>query len=317
MDSSAAISVKRICFSDFEAMRQAVPNASAEIVQLERGRMSGRITQVSLSKSLDLTLGSFSRGLMSRGVVSQTRAAIALAQSTGRIAGMRIPEVRPSDLCIVPPGMDRQLRYFGTSSFVGVLLDPRDLGDAVADLPHWRHPTPSVVNTSETTLHDLKMMVEQIACHAPHNAADYYRRAILDLITQWVSAAPIVGRQFVRSWSLMHDITDYLQATQKRLVHISELCDQFAVSRRTLHRMFEERIGMAPIAYLRHKRLCDVHSVLQSGNATSVSEVAMNHGFVAPGRFAGRYRALFGEFPSETLQRGTQRLKAGSSTAPA
>ena len=35
---------------------------------------------------------------------------------------------------------------------------------------------------------------------------------------------------------------------------------------------------------------------------TTVSRVAGRHGFTELGRFAGEYRALFGESPSETLR---------------
>jgi AraC family ethanolamine operon transcriptional activator len=304
MDVPPAISIKSIRFTDFEAVRDALPSTSTEVIQVDRGPMSGHITRVSLGKSIDLTSGSFSCGLISRGVASLTRPMIAMAQSTGKIVGKRVREVRPNDLWIAPPSLDRQLRYFGASHFVGVLFDPREVGETVADLHYWRHSTPSAFNVRETMLHDLDTIVHQIAQHPDlsADAADFYRRAILEMIGQSLQART-VHHDLVRSWSLMHDITDYLRAIKARPVHISELCERFSVSRRTLHRVFEERIGMSPIAYLRHRRLCEVHSVLLSGNVTSIAETAVNHGFVQLSRFAAAYRALFGELPSHTLQR--------------
>jgi len=40
-----------------------------------------------------------------------------------------------------------------------------------------------------------------------------------------------------------------------------------------------------------------------AGPLAMVKEIAIEHGFVELGRFAGDYRRMFGELPSETLQR--------------
>jgi transcriptional regulator GlxA family with amidase domain len=37
----------------------------------------------------------------------------------------------------------------------------------------------------------------------------------------------------------------------------------------------------------------------------SIARIAKSHGFSEPGRFAGAYRALFGETPSTTLLRNS------------
>ena len=68
-------------------------------------------------------------------------------------------------------------------------------------------------------------------------------------------------------------------------------------------------LAWAPVTFLRHKRLCAIHSILKDSNpeTVTVAEVAMQQGFVELGRFAHYYRSLFGEYPSETL--GSRRSK--------
>ena len=61
---------------------------------------------------------------------------------------------------------------------------------------------------------------------------------------------------------LVQEVDRYLQAAGNRPVHVSELCGHFAVSRRTLHRAFHDVLGIAPITFLRRKRLNDVHTIL-------------------------------------------------------
>jgi transcriptional regulator GlxA family with amidase domain len=60
--------------------------------------------------------------------------------------------------------------------------------------------------------------------------------------------------------------------------------------------------------YLLLRRLNEARSALQRANPSmvSVAEVARNHQFLELGRFAVTYRAIFGESPSATLQRGRQ-----------
>jgi AraC family ethanolamine operon transcriptional activator len=58
------------------------------------------------------------------------------------------------------------------------------------------------------------------------------------------------------------------------------------------------------VTFLRHKRLCAIHSALidSSPGDTTVAKVALQQGFVELGRFSHYYHALFGEYPSETLE---------------
>jgi len=61
--------------------------------------------------------------------------------------------------------------------------------------------------------------------------------------------------------------------------------------------------GLGPFSFLRHKRLCAVHSILHESipGSTTVAAVAMQQGFYELGRFSQYYHAMFGERPSQTL----------------
>ena len=70
---------------------------------------------------------------------------------------------------------------------------------------------------------------------------------------------------------------------------------------------------MTPVRYLKVRRMNGVRRELNAaaGGLASVAEVARRWGFSDLGRFAGEYRSLFGELPSETLRR-RRRAKPGS-----
>ena len=88
---------------------------------------------------------------------------------------------------------------------------------------------------------------------------------------------------------------------------IPELCELVGVSDRTLRSCCAEFLGMSPIRYVLLRRLREVRSALRDGDpdTVNVAEVAHRFGFAQLGRFAGTYRAIFGETPSTTLQRSS------------
>ena len=135
--------------------------------------------------------------------------------------------------------------------------------------------------------------------------ADFWKRSIIDAVTGTIlHALPPDTRGLPPSATqLVGKVDDYLEAAGLRPVHISEICAQLNVSRRTLHRAFYDVFGLGPITYLRHKRLCAIHSVLRDSDpaTVTVAQVAIQHGFIELGRFSHYYHSLFGEYPSETL----------------
>ena len=86
---------------------------------------------------------------------------------------------------------------------------------------------------------------------------------------------------------------------------VSELCRIAGMSERSLRYAFNEEIGLPPREFMALRRFHAVRrSMLLADPAiNSVSETAMDYGFFELGRFAGRYRTLFGELPSETLRK--------------
>ena len=90
-----------------------------------------------------------------------------------------------------------------------------------------------------------------------------------------------------------------------RPLYLPEVCKKVGASERTLRRCCQEQLGVAPNRYLLLRRLHLAHRELMvcDPRAVTVTEVATSFGFWQLGRFAGAYRALFGESPIETLRR--------------
>jgi transcriptional regulator GlxA family with amidase domain len=107
------------------------------------------------------------------------------------------------------------------------------------------------------------------------------------------SSAPVIASTF----NIVKDVENYVDLRAHRAVHISEICTSLNISRRTLHRAFDDVLGIGPSAFLRQKRLCSVHSALRrlDSRETRVTDVATEFGFLELGRFSQYYRRLFGD----------------------
>ncbi len=87
--------------------------------------------------------------------------------------------------------------------------------------------------------------------------------------------------------------------------HVEDLCRAIHVSERSLLRAFRKFFGVGPTRYMQLRRLNRVHGELQApdGRENTVTGILTKCGVTELGRFAGSYRELFGESPSDTLKR--------------
>ncbi|MDH6196902.1 AraC-like DNA-binding protein [Mycobacterium frederiksbergense] len=88
-----------------------------------------------------------------------------------------------------------------------------------------------------------------------------------------------------------------------------DLARRAGVSRRTLARSFDETLGESPHAYIARMRLHHIRSDLLATDRqlATIADVSNQWGISELGRMSARYRALFGELPSQTRLRGPQR----------
>lgn len=95
----------------------------------------------------------------------------------------------------------------------------------------------------------------------------------------------------------------YIEEHAHQAIGIEELVAVSGVSARALYDGYQRFRGTSPMAHLRFVRLQRVREELLAGrDDLTVAEVATRWCFFEFGRFAGQYRKLFGETPSQTLR---------------
>jgi AraC family ethanolamine operon transcriptional activator len=104
----------------------------------------------------------------------------------------------------------------------------------------------------------------------------------------------------------------YLRTHIDAPVPVSLLSRLVGLSERGLRDAFYQVRGMGPKRWIVSERLQGVRDALTDAWAepTTVTDAAADHGFYELGRFAGIYRAAFGEAPSDTLRSTHQKTGA-------
>lgn len=123
--------------------------------------------------------------------------------------------------------------------------------------------------------------------------------ALIDVEHIEKGSLPKYERSMARALELIH--TSELES-----VSAVDLCTYAQCSPRFLERTFQKRFGVTPKKYIKYLRLARVRDRLLSfdtQSCESIIELAGIQGFWHMGQFAADYRLVYGELPSETLNR--------------
>ena len=144
-----------------------------------------------------------------------------------------------------------------------------------------------------------RAVVGQIEAHQ-ENFEDLVYEAILSLVEH---ADLSYGRP--PAAAIVRRATELVEASPGTVPRVHVLAARLHMSPRTLQKAFISVTGLGPNAYFRHCALNRArHALLQAHPAEDkVTAIAAALGFTEIGRFSVRYRELFGESPSQTLQR--------------
>lgn len=314
------ITVQRTEFADFEALQDIVQDNRSEVMQIGPGRMSGRITHLSVG-TFGISTGEFSRGIRARGLLSPTRWSFVMMLESKGSALVNGHQITAGDVMIVAPGQERYTRFPDSTRYSSTLIEPDRLRSFLDSQPGAYqqmepHRVAALIADQATAAANVRQLLPLVDALAesgpamPDHTVEFYQRNILELLTASFrdASSRYLGVRPPPAERLVRKVDAYLKAAGNRPVHISELCEQFKVARRTLFHAFHDVLGIPPIQFMRHKRLSRVHAALSQGGHVLIRNVAIAHGFLEQGKFAREYRHLFGERPSETLRRAQGRL---------
>ncbi|MAD44510.1 MAG: AraC family transcriptional regulator [Oceanospirillaceae bacterium] len=129
--------------------------------------------------------------------------------------------------------------------------------------------------------------------------------SVLEVLGDGEARSTLQNTTFARRKAVVERVQEYLAAHPGESITITDLCRLTHVSRRTLQYSFETVLGLSPLKYLRLSRLNNMRRALLEGlgEDETIASKSSEWGFWHAGQFAHDYRQLFGETPSQTLNR--------------
>ncbi|QPF89347.1 helix-turn-helix domain-containing protein [Bradyrhizobium commune] len=303
----------------FEGLHQAVHGSHVDVMQLGRGRLRGTLSHIGIG-DFSLSIGSFNVGMRTQRVSSDDKLIIGMLLAAEQRVAHWSFDMQLNDVLVIPPLLEHDGVFHGGSAYAAMRFDLGEVaslfgGEArLSDPDTWRgrgHYRADPATGSMASRRLVRIM-SHLSSHRhglTPSTADFWKRSIVECMTENVisSLPPDDAGWLPSARRLIRRVEEYLHEAGTRPVHVSEICAALSVSRRTLHRAFQEVFGLGPVSFLRHKRLCTIHSILRDSvpGSTTVAAVAMQQGFYELGRFAQYYATMFGERPSQTLGFGS------------
>lgn len=311
MGQFATLQIQKI--DGFEELNEVVVGTRRQVVQLEQGKIRGEIAHASIA-GLPIDVASFNRGIRTRGGSHKDRVGFGLLAASGGHVVRSSYESRPGDVLVMQPGGEHENRYYGGASIIIIMASMDDIQTSfatearMADVSSWwRKHYKGNSETVASVIPRMQSLFDGLVnASLTAEASEFWKRAVIEAVTVNVLNGMPSERDgpLPSALKIVRQVEEYLDSRPTEPVHISQICSQLHVSRRTLHRAFHEALDIGPIAFLRHRRLCAVHTALRAPkDIRTISDIALQFGFQNLGRFAGYYHQLFGEYPSDTRHR--------------
>lgn len=291
------------------------------VTQLTPRPCRGHLLRANLG-DMGFDAGAFDGDLRVRGAMAGRAFSLVSVLERDGVLNQWGHEIEEGDILAIPPGGEMDGRFQGRTAYAvvtapwGLVMQRAEAFEWLADPLFWTEaaihsPPPEARDACKRVLQGCASLLRAMGGGIPASAVAFLRQELLDGVLTALTQAKVDGvrRQGpLNAARIVRGVEDFVEGGGARqAVQVEDICRALNVSRRTLYRAFHDVLDASPKAYLRLKSMSAARArLLDAGNRpTTVTQVALDHGFWELGRFAGAYRAMFGEAPSETL-RGAQ-----------
>jgi AraC family transcriptional regulator, ethanolamine operon transcriptional activator len=308
---SSAPSIKRI--TDFEEVVQFMSHWDGHIEQLSCGRFEGTL-RAARGRQIHAQLASANQAVSIRGRDGPGLCAFSFVLPESSRCLWHNQRLDPGTLVVRSGGVDVDHRSSRTAENLTFIVGEDTIRSAVRTLNRTESgpialnilkPPPELFARLEERIRQFLLVSSQRTLQGEQDARQLEQACIAAAVD---AAFPVVGADAIELPSsaralLVRRADEILRARIGIPTGEIDLCAALGVSGRTLRLAFREQFGLGPMAYFQTLRLNAVRAVLKAGDpaSLSVAAIAREFGFTHLGKFAGYYRRLFGELPSQTL----------------
>ena len=307
-------------FKEFEAYAAAVIHADLRLMLPRLDEPRWEVATQSVG-SIDLQFGKEGSGIIAEGAVHQGGQTLFVP-----IAGQQLANGQPlhdQSVLVLDPGAELTIASQVAHDWCSVSL-PSDLFNqdtACRADPRMTRPCSQVIDIGSEAMTRLRRLLVRLdhslrveptlptSPAAQKSVQADLLAACRPIVARYAAPRPTMGRPSYPRCEIIRRTIAKIEQHEDEFLSIEDLTLVADVSERTLRNIFLEYYGLPPRRFLTVRRLHQVRATLQNADheCGRVTAIAAQFGFWHFGRFANEYRRLFGELPSNTLDRLAKR----------
>jgi AraC family ethanolamine operon transcriptional activator len=286
-------------YDDFDFLQETIRAWDLDFHQIEQGPFDGVVAQRTGDR-IETAYARFDRALEQSGSPPPASFTFAIPAARCTPFWWRNQRINVSRIAMFRPGGE-----LDAVSAAGFEIFTLSIPERTLDELNLEQSPKEVTSVPPVALDRLRKRIVEFL-RAPATGDEPPDRLVLAALRDCLAggSVPSTARE-LRRRELMGRCLALLDRNPRRPVSVGDLARTLGVNERTLRRAFRDRFGIAPKAYLTSRRLNGARRELRSAShsAVRVADVARSWGFGHAGEFSVRYKAQFGESPSETLGR--------------
>lgn len=312
----------RIETGELEELAQHIKHADIELTQISRAHSSSSLTQLSFD-NINMQIGHYGAGHMAYATSDKERSGMVFKINGDYPTICNGYDIESKSFMFYRKNSEYMATTNGSCKWTYVTFKPDLLNEPLHDtlrvqLDKMRNSSSYLQKVKEQVHLDYFYgIVNEISELANSNPGIFRNTDItkgmecslldsqINLLSNTLNFSEKYNNARRSHEHIMKLSIDFLKANSYKPIHVLDLCSALNVQIRTLYYAFQEFYGLSPIRYLRLVRYARARRDLLIAHPenTTVTDVAARWHFWHFGRFSVDYRKLFGESPSETLNK--------------
>ena len=299
---------------------EALPFWSQDYTQLDKGSFRGAVTSVS-NKNVQIFRESMNRAVDEIATAPENSYVIGLPTIIEGEAMWGGVPAKKNSLISLNKNAELSFRTSHSSEIAAAVISEQRLEEYASEV-EWVdlsqlmkkvHPVELIsTNTTSRLLASFFVATEHLSKIGEdansQNIWRFFEDSLMDTCLQALlqaSESRVRPSNYRIHRYIVDRVRDLTLSNNYESLTIGEICTTLRISRRTLNHAFIRVLNITPVEYMRNVRLQRVRAELQSTphQVTTIANIAYKWGFGHMSLFSRYYRELFGESPSETLER--------------
>ena len=292
-------SIYNMHFFDSDFLKSVVSDSDTRHRQISTGQFEGKLKRI-LLPDIIIDHGEYNLKLIAEGVFSPNTVTLMIIHRMDNIGKICGEDLQGGNLIIVPTGADAEFTIPENTSWTAINISEAHLAKyglkvRTSQLFHLKKERFDKFNQT--------YMVLESELSKGRESQEVLQDMILSHFIQTIESFDnTIELGYSDGYLMALNLRDYIIEHIEEPLQMYQLCQLTNKSVRTIERIFKQVFNFPVREYHKCCRMHLIRQTLIHDKNSSVSDAALKYGYLHMGHFSQKYKKLFGELPSHTLQ---------------